>query len=106
MALRSLTQTELAKAAGVSQGTVGNIAAGIRTGLQSLPVIADALGVRYRWLRFGEEPMEAPPLSWPFEAISADRFAALTERQKGEVERAILEAISSIEVRAGNGRSS
>ena len=101
MTLRGLTQNDLAERAGLSQGTVGNIANGIRGGLPSLPAIADALDVRYRWLRFGEEPMTPPPLAWPFESLSPDRFARLTERQKGEVERAMLDAIETIEARSG-----
>lgn len=100
--LRELSQTKLAELAGVSQGTIGNISSGARDGLQSLPVIASALRVRYEWLRFGEEPMEPPTLDWPFEGVPPERFALLTERQKGEVERAMIDAIASIEARMGN----
>lgn len=105
MRLREISQTKLAELAGLSQGTVGNIAAGIRDGLQSLPVIATALRVRYEWLRFGEEPMNIPTLDWPFEGVDPARFAALSERQKGEVEAAILSAIQMIEARAGKQRN-
>lgn len=51
--LRGMTQAQLAQAAGVSQGTIGNIESGKRLGLPSLPAIADALRVSLRWLRTG-----------------------------------------------------
>ena len=50
------TQTDLAVAAGVSQGTIGNIESGARKGLASLVPIAEALGVEYKWLAHNEGP--------------------------------------------------
>jgi transcriptional regulator with XRE-family HTH domain len=47
------TQEQLAKEAGVSQGTVGNIESGARRSLGSLPRLAEALGVPHNWLRDG-----------------------------------------------------
>lgn len=64
--LRDLSQPSLAKLAGVSQGTVGNIEAGIRGGASSLALIANALQVRYLWLRDGDGQMELPSTQWPF----------------------------------------
>jgi transcriptional regulator with XRE-family HTH domain len=63
---RDLTQTQLAKLANVSQGTVGNIEAGIRGGLNSLAPIAHALQISYWWLRDGVGEMELPRSGWPF----------------------------------------
>ena len=60
--LKDWTQGQLAKNAGVTQGTVGNIEAGLRKSLQSLPRLADALGVRHVWLRDGDGDM-LPELS-------------------------------------------
>lgn len=96
--LRGLSQTDLAKEAEVSQSTVGNIEAGIRGGLPSLPNIAAALGVRHKWLRDGDEPMQfdAPP--WPFPGIDPRRFDALDRDQKIEIQgvvRARIEAFES-----------
>jgi phage repressor protein C with HTH and peptisase S24 domain len=51
-----LTQQQLGNLAGVSQSTIGNIEAGLRQSRGSLPQIAEALGVRLKWLRDGEEP--------------------------------------------------
>lgn len=50
------TQGQLAAAAGVSQGTIGNIEAGTRQAKASLIPIADALGVSYKWLVNEEGP--------------------------------------------------
>ena len=54
------TQAQLASAAEVSTGTIGNIESGLR-GLNkpmgTLPAIARALGVTYEWLAHGTEPM-------------------------------------------------
>lgn len=47
------TQEQLAQAATVSQGTVGNIEAGVRRSHGSLPRLAEALGVPHNWLRDG-----------------------------------------------------
>lgn len=55
--LRGLKQDALAKLARVSQGTIGNIEAGIRGGQNSRADIAAALGVRYWWLRDGDGEM-------------------------------------------------
>jgi transcriptional regulator with XRE-family HTH domain len=74
--LRGLSQSKLAELAGVSQSTVGNIEAGIRDGAASLAAIADALQVRYWWLRDGEGPMEPTKLRADAQAI-AEAFDSL-----------------------------
>lgn len=50
-------QAQLAIAADVSTGTIGNIEAGIRKSKGSIPQIADALGVSYQWLANGTGDM-------------------------------------------------
>lgn len=52
-----MTQPELAKKAGVSPGTIGNIEAGTRKNPRELLAIARAAGVRAEWLRDGKGPM-------------------------------------------------
>ena len=60
--LKDWNQKQLAVAAGLTPSGVSNIESEIRTGRSSLPQIADALGVRYKWLAFGEgEVLEDAP---------------------------------------------
>lgn len=92
-----LSQTELAEKAGVSQGTVGNIEGGKRGGLESLPLLAEALGVRYRWLRDGEEPMFSSDRPWPFPNIEPERFEKLADWQRFEIQGVVRERIDSFE---------
>lgn len=68
------TQAKLATLAKVSQATVGNIEAGLRMGLGSLPRLADVLGVRHNWLRDGELPKhpEAPPMPEGIRSIAEE----------------------------------
>lgn len=54
------TQPHLALVAEVSTSTIGMIESGARQNKGSLPALADALGVRYRWLLHGEEPITNP----------------------------------------------
>lgn len=37
------------------------------------------------------------PTCWPFEGVAPDRFDALTERQKGRIEAAVLRELAAIE---------
>jgi transcriptional regulator with XRE-family HTH domain len=56
---RDLTQPALAKRAGVSQGTVGNIESGTRQGSAVvLHKLAAALSVRFEWLLEGDGPRD------------------------------------------------
>ena len=52
-------QQDLAKRAGVSQSTIGNLEAETRQRPRNLLQIASALGVSAVWLEFGTGPMEA-----------------------------------------------
>jgi transcriptional regulator with XRE-family HTH domain len=49
-----LTQAGLAKASGVSQGTIGNLESGIRKSAREILSIAAALGVSPQWLATGK----------------------------------------------------
>lgn len=77
---RELSQPALARLAGVSQGTIGNIEAGLRGGSASLAAIAHALQVSYWWLRDGAGDMELPKRSWPF---SAELWEAVRDLDPG-----------------------
>lgn len=54
---RGWTQSQLAAASDVFQGTIGNIESGARQSRGSLPKIAKALGVSHDWLADGEGEM-------------------------------------------------
>lgn len=93
-----VTQDALAKAAGVSQSTIGNIeAGGKRKGLPSLPDLAETLRVRHRWLRDGDEPMELQSTPWPFPGIEPERIRRLTAEQRLEVQGAIRTVLAEFE---------
>ena len=51
------SQAQLAIAAGVSTGTIGNIESGARQSKGSLPQIAEALGCSGKWLATGQGEM-------------------------------------------------
>lgn len=53
-----LTQEQLAAAARVSQGTIGNIESGLRKRPRDIIAIADAVGVRPQWLETGKGPID------------------------------------------------
>lgn len=51
-----LNQPELARAAGVSQGTISNIESGLRKQPRELLALAEAIGVHAKWLQTGTGP--------------------------------------------------
>lgn len=68
---KGLTQGALAKLAGVSQGTIGNLEAGLRNSARKILEIAEALEVDPTWLANGKgsmtpEPGGAAPAGSPF----------------------------------------
>lgn len=100
-AFRGFTQGTLAAAAGVSQGTIGNIESGSREGKQSLPAIAKALKINHDWLANGEGEMlftqaEGQVCGLPA-AINALALAAsdLSDDQRKEASALLSMLISS-----------
>lgn len=69
--LRQWTQSQLAAAAGVSTGTVGNIESGIRLAPGSLPALAEALKINYKWLAHGTGDMLDNPSTTPETGLTA-----------------------------------
>ena len=92
---RDLTQTGLAKLAGVSQGTIGNIEAGIRGGLQSLAPIAMALQINYLWLRDGNGEMNSstPTDGLPLSRELLDHLATVAPDERRRIENTIRAAL-------------
>lgn len=56
--LKQWNQRQLGLAAGLTGQAIGNIEAEVREGKGSLPQIAEALEVSYKWLAFGEGEMK------------------------------------------------
>lgn len=99
--LRALTQQEVARQVGCSQGTIGNLESGARLNARYLIPLSRALGVSADWLydgrgeiprrdeiRTGENLTAAHyHVGWPFSNISPeDYFEKLTEYDRGRVE--------------------
>ena len=93
---KDLSQQALANLSGVSQSTIGNIEAGIRKARGSLPQIAEALGVRLKWLRDGELP-QREETAWPFAMVDRDRYENLGEPYSGYVQGRLQQAIEEAE---------
>lgn len=89
-----LTQSELAKAAGVSQGTLGELEWRY-DGSAAVVRLAKACGVRAEWLAEGHGDM-IDPEAWPFGLVSREEILALDERALGIVEGAMLSALDRI----------
>lgn len=92
---RGLSQEALAALANCSQGTIGNIESGSRVG-KFIGEIAEALDVRLKWLRLGEEPM-ARPSAWPFPNVARERYERLDLQARGHVEAAMLRSLDALE---------
>lgn len=90
-----LTQTQLAKAAKVAQGTLGELE---WTGESSMAVVrlAVACGVRPEWLAEGEGEM-VDKVSWPFPHVDKGAILSLDEPQLSFVEGAIVNALSMLD---------
>ncbi|MTC34149.1 helix-turn-helix domain-containing protein [Providencia alcalifaciens] len=59
-AMNGITNVELAKRTGMSEATIRKYIAGkIFPTIDSLAIVADACGVSFSWLAFGEEPDES-----------------------------------------------
>jgi transcriptional regulator with XRE-family HTH domain len=104
-----LSQQQVAKKAGVTQGTIGNIESGERKVPRELLAIAKALEVRPQWLKDGtgsrkadlyvqpahlaqESGVSAYP-SWPFATITPHEWHELKPSIKSTAEDLILALI-------------
>ena len=120
---RGMSQAELAVKAGVQQGTIGNIEAGIRKKPRELLSIAKALGAHAEWLEAGRGAWETAkgavfkeptPEEWELLAhwrhlLSKDKKAklseivALAEEREAEKKEMLAEAgLDRIMERAAN----
>lgn len=116
--LRQLSQSGLARAAGLSQGAIASYENRSRKGTTSIIRLAQALNVNPVWLDTGQGEMEAvsyPPghrhprhtlsegmtpantdVLWPFESISAHMFWSLTAADRRIVEQTLGSLIDAL----------
>jgi transcriptional regulator with XRE-family HTH domain len=107
--LRKLTQAELARACGLSQGAIGNYESDSRRNAKDVFRIAEALEVEPAWLAMGTGPMEratAPHVAdstrhtmthWPFPGIEPSRIWALSADQRQMLAAALVGMVSAME---------
>lgn len=114
---RKLSQTELARASGLSQGAISSYETGARRSTTELIQLAQALKVSPEWLITGTGSMEkgtspavtdnsraklqeAQPqpisVAWPFSTIKPNEYWALPETQRRVVEQTIAALISAM----------
>lgn len=109
--LRGLTQAQLARACGLSQGAIGNYESDSRRNAKEIFRIADALKVDAMWLAMGTGSMERPPAlhvadtaeirgreaAWPFPDLDPARIWALSEDQRRIIANALAGMVSALE---------
>ena len=105
--LRRLTQAELARACGLSQGAIGNYEANSRHSAKKVFRIAEVLNVNVAWLAMGTgpmEPQETPQIledrhigAWPFPEIDPARLWALSAQQRQVLANALAGMIAAME---------
>lgn len=89
-----LTQAQLSKAAGISQGTLGELE-WVGDGSSATVRLAMACGVRPEWLAEDEGDM-LDPRAWPFSLVTEEEILSLDDHQRGIVEGALLSALERI----------
>jgi len=100
-----MSQAELAKKAGVSQSTIGNLESGFRKSPKYVLTIATALGVDPMWLQYGsgiQKPLVAmdPPRSysrtaydWPFLSVTQEEWEGLPNDVKALIDAQVHAAV-------------
>ena len=112
--LRKLSQAQLGRASGLSQGAISSYETRARKATTELVPLAQALNVNPIWLLTGNGPMEPvadpstpnpasqvrdverQPLStgWPFDSIPEDNFWVLTKPQRRIIEQTVASMIT------------
>lgn len=109
--LRGLTQAQLARACGLSQGAIGNYESDRRRNAKDVFRIAEVLKVSAAWLAMGTEPMEmsaahtlaehtplaAGMTAWPFPDVEPDRIWALPAKQRMTLNNILATALAGLE---------
>lgn len=77
--LRKLTQAQLAKRAGMAQGTISDLENGRNQTSTELPVLGMILGINPLWLQTGKGPREPDALAKPVEPHKQINTALMIE---------------------------
>lgn len=114
---RKLSQTELARASGLSQGAISSYETGTRRTTTGLIQLAQALRVNPAWLITGAGSMELEPATdttppsfglqdvrsphpvsatWPFPGIKPGDFWVLPEPQRHAIEQTVAALITAM----------
>ncbi len=120
--LRGLSQSQLARSCGLSQGAIANYESASRKSAKDIFRLADALQVSAAWLGTGQGPMELepaydetvlsyslsdtglPPASqglWPFPGISSAEFWSLSQKERQVIEDTVLSLLRSFQKKNG-----
>ena len=108
---RQLTQAELARASGLSQGAISSYETGSRKSTTGLIQLAQALKVNPVWLirgtghmeldlavenatRLQENQPQATTAAWPFTTVQPDEYWSLTHTQRHVIEEAVAAMIA------------
>lgn len=115
--LRGLSQAELARACGLSQGAIANYESKARQHAKDIFRLAQALNVNAEWLGTGSGSLEPlidwPELTtstpnvlsdklpeqtpvWPFTSISPSLYWSLTDSERAMLEQALLGMLSAL----------
>lgn len=84
---RQMSQMDLAKKIGVSQGTIAHIESGRNQSTKYIVDLAKALKVSAEWLSEGKGKLMD---DWPFPNVSQSDYLALSDSTKQEIEQFVL----------------
>lgn len=83
---KKLSQSDLAKKIGISQGTIAHIENGRNKDTKHIFSIAKALNVSVEWLYYGDTSNKN---LWPFFSITKQQYDSLSDQIKEEIENFI-----------------
>lgn len=112
---RRMTQAELARACGISQGAIANYEAQTRSTPRAIFTLANVLKVNAQWLYDGSGPIEPQPAPisqtvyqlkehgrqttvglWPFESLSPNQWWQLSKKEQQLIEAVVASLIKNL----------
>lgn len=119
---RGISQSELARSCGLSQGAISNYEASSRKSPKNIFSLAAALRVNPEWLGTGQGPMELSPSDqdadftyrldrpgmpvlhnriWPFPGIEPEDFWSLHAKDRQVIENTVISLMTSFRKKNG-----